>query len=188
MHASRGVRSFGGPLALIIVAGCAAIGGPTQSAVSPGSSTPTGAMDPISTGEPTPSAGPTATVPPTPSPLPTSAVYGPVTVVDGVSTFVSGDMGTVTTDPAGAQHARGGLFVFREETNDPRVNGTHTVSGLAMDYWGDPGRSNGAIVQWGDERIVNDGGSWEGWGSGIYSTDRGTSSRSGSRGVAPMPG
>lgn len=107
------------------------------------------------------------------TPAATPAAYGPVTVVEGISTFVSGDIGTQTSDPDGARHSRGGTFVFDEVMNDPRVSGRHTVTNLSMDYWGDPNSDNGALVQWGDELIENDGGTWEGWASGIYSTDRG---------------
>jgi hypothetical protein len=74
---------------------------------------------------------------------------------------------TVTTDADGVQHARGGNFTLTDTMNDPRVSGLHTVIDLAMDYWG------GAIVQWGTERIENDQGAWVGFGSGIYSTERG---------------
>jgi len=99
--------------------------------------------------------------------------YGPVTVVEGISTFISGDLGTQTTDADGTQHARGGLFTFIEDMNDPRVSGTHTVSALGMDYWGAADGDGGALVQWADERIENEGGAWIGTATGIYSTERG---------------
>lgn len=105
-------------------------------------------------------------------PAATPATYGPVTVVEGISTFVSGFIGAQTSDPDGARHYRGGTFVFDEVMNDPRVSGQHTVTNFSMDYWG-PDNDNVALVQWGDELIENDGGTWEGWASGIYSTERG---------------
>lgn len=106
------------------------------------------------------------------SPVPTPATYGPVTVVEGISVFVSGNVGTITGDPDGTQQARGGSFVFRDEMNDPRVSGVHTAANFSMDRWGDAA-GNDALVQWGDSKIVNDDGTWVGRSSGVYSAERG---------------
>ncbi len=93
-----------------------------------------------------------------------------VAVVTGTGTCPRADLGNATTDADGATHYRGGTFVCTVATDEPRVSGTETAS-WNMDLWGTAG--NGALVQWGTARLKNDGGAWEGSGSGVYSSDRG---------------
>jgi hypothetical protein len=138
-----------------LVAGCSAGGSPSRSlAATPGISAST-----------TP-----ASMPPTPAPPSTSAAT--MTPIKGTSTSVSGDPGTVTTGADGVQHARGGTFMFRDATSDPRVSGTATAT-WNEDSWTTANPSRAAAVQWGTERIENAGGAWEGKATGVYSSDRG---------------
>ena len=75
-----------------------------------------------------------------------------------------------TTDPDGTQHVRDGMFRCTVTTDEPRVSGTE-VAPRNMDLWGTI--DDGAGVQWGTSRLENDGGAWEGTGSGVWSSDRG---------------
>lgn len=121
---------------------------------------------PTATATPGAAASPTAAY----SPSATAVHYGPVTEVTGTGTCPSADLGKATTDAKGVTHYRGGTFRFTVTTDDPRVSGTETAL-WNMDLWGTA--DNGANVQWGTSRLENDGGAWEGKGSGVYSSDRG---------------
>ena len=73
----------------------------------------------------------------------------------------------------GVQHFREVDFKCTMRTDDPRVSGTHTSGAWNVDWWGEADLSSGALVQWGTPRLENAGGTWEGTGSGVYSSDRG---------------
>lgn len=121
---------------------------------------------PAATATPAPAASATAAH----SPSGTAVHYSPVTEVTGTVTCPTADLGTATTDTDGITHYRGGTFRCGVTTDDPRVDGTETAS-WNMDLWGTA--DDGAAVQWGTTRLANDGGAWEGTGSGVYSSDRG---------------
>ena len=112
--------------------------------------------------------GTTITRLPAEGPVPDDAVA----VVTGTATCPRGDLGPSTTDENGVIHYRSGTFGCTMRNDDPRVSGTHT-SDWNADWWGDPGMNKGALVQWGNPRLENAGGAWEGTLSGIFSTDRG---------------
>ena len=125
---------------------------------------------------PTPIVTPSAAVAtPTLAPTPTASTagpmtYGPVTVVTGTATCPTADFGTPTTDADGVHHYRDMLWKCEVRTDDPRVTGTEAAP-WNMDLWGTT--DDGALVQWGTSRLENDGGAWEGTGSGVWSSDRG---------------
>jgi hypothetical protein len=100
-----------------------------------------------------------------------------VAVVTGTATCPTGDFGTPTTDADGVHHYRDMLWKCKVRTDDPRVTGTE-IAPWNQDLWGtfDKGTRmpvSGAAVQWGTARLENDGGAWEGTGSGVWSSDRG---------------
>jgi hypothetical protein len=100
-----------------------------------------------------------------------------VAVVTGTATCPTGDFGTPTTDADGVHHYRDMLWTCKVRTDDPRVTGTE-IAPWKQDLWGtfDKGTRmpvSGAAVQWGTARLENDGGAWEGTGSGVWSSDRG---------------
>ena len=154
-------RLLVGPTVLILLAGCTAGANPTPL---PTSASPTG-MPSAATATPTSIGSPSAT-PAASGPI----TYGPVTEITGAGTCPTADLGSGTTDAAGMTHYRGGTFKCTMTTDDPRVDGTETAS-WNMDLWGTA--EDGALVQWGSARLENEGGAWEGTGSGVYSSDRG---------------
>jgi len=91
-------------------------------------------------------------------------------VVTGTATCPTADFGTPTTDADGVHHYRDMLWKCKVRTDDPRVSGIEAAP-WNMDLWGTTG--DGALVQWGTSRLENDGGAWEGTGSGVWSSDRG---------------
>ena len=137
-----------------LLAGCAA-----GATVAPPSPTPIPAAT-----------APVATAPPSPTALPAPTAAAKVTPVSGTGTCPTADLGKSTTDAKELTHYRGGTFTCSLTTTDPRVTGTETAS-WNMDQWGTA--ASGARVQWGTRRMENDGGTWEGTGSGVYSSDRG---------------
>ena len=160
----RGPNSTSGLLAgltiVFLVSGCAAAASPTPLSTS---ATPTSM--------PSAAATPGAVKSPSITPVASGPVaFGPVTEITGTGTCPTADLGKSTTDANGVTHYRGGTFVCSVTTDDPRVDGTETAS-WNMDLWGTA--ENGALVQWGTARLENDGGVWEGTGSGVYSSDRG---------------
>jgi hypothetical protein len=96
-----------------------------------------------------------------------------VAVVTGTATCPTADLGKATTDAGGVQYFREVDFRCTMRTDDPRVSGTHTSGAWNIDWWGEADLSSGALVQWGTPRLENAGGTWEGTGSGVYSSDRG---------------
>jgi hypothetical protein len=118
-----------------------------------------------------PTATPLVVGTPTPTPSATTVpsgpvTYGSVTVVAGTGTCPTAELGNATTDADGATHYRGGRFVCRATTDDPRVDGTETAS-WSLDLWGTT--QGGAAVQWGPVRLENSGGAWEGRATGVAS-------------------
>ena len=103
---------------------------------------------------------------------PTATAYGPVSVVSGMETCPTEDLGTVTGAGTTVQHSRNGVWVCEDKVNDPRVTGTMTGT-WNIDYWGTPDTENGALVQWGSGKLTAAGGTWEGRATGVYSSDRG---------------
>ena len=100
-----------------------------------------------------------------------------VAVVSGTATCPTGDFGTPTTDADGVHHYRDMLWKCKVRTDDPRVTGTE-IAPWKQDLWGTFEKGtrmpvSGASVQWGTARLENDGGAWEGTGSGVWSSDRG---------------
>ena len=75
-----------------------------------------------------------------------------------------------TTGPDGTWRVRDDYHADRctLTTDDPRVTGVHS-STWNFDLWGNPYGDNWAVVQWGTARLENDGGAWEGTGSGVAS-------------------
>ena len=104
---------------------------------------------------------------------PTPTTFGPVTVVTGTARCPG--MGFVfTTDADGTKHVRDDYHADRCKvtTDDPRVSGSRS-STWNMDLWGRLG-INHEVVQWGTQRLENDGGAWEGRATGVFDlTDRG---------------
>jgi hypothetical protein len=151
-------RLLVGVSVVAVLAGCASGASPTPPPASP-----------------TPTSGPSAAVAtPTPAPtLPTPAAvtYGPVTLVTGANTC-PGLNPDFSQDPDGTWHVRDLTVECTDETDDPRVSGTHTAS-WNMDFWGTPAQGVGAGVQWGTVRLENAGGAWEGRLSGVYSSGPG---------------
>ena len=115
-------------------------------------------------------ATPAPTATPTAAHSPSATAAKPVTAVTGSGESSFADLGKTTTDADGVTHYRGGTFRFTVTTDDARVSGTEAAL-WNMDLWGTA--DNGANVQWGTSRLENDGGAWEGKGSGVYSSDRG---------------
>jgi len=75
-----------------------------------------------------------------------------------------------TTDPDGTWHVRDDYHADRctLTTDDPRVTGVRS-STWNFDLWGNPSADNWALVQWGTQRLENDGGAWEGRATGVGS-------------------
>ncbi len=103
----------------------------------------------------------------TPTPAPTPATFGPVTVVTGTSRCPGGTDFVFTTDADGTKHLRDDYHADRctLTTDDPRVSGSRS-STWSMDLWGRLG-INHTLVQWGTQRLENDGGAWEGRATGV---------------------
>jgi hypothetical protein len=102
---------------------------------------------------------------------------GALAAVSGTATCPTGDFGTPTTDADGVHHYRDMLWKCEVRTDDPRVTGTE-IAPWKQDLWGTYQQGtrmpvSGASVQWGTARLENDGGAWEGTGSGVWSSDRG---------------
>ena len=154
------LRRLVGLASVVLLAGCAsgASSTPLPASATP-ISVPMAAVD-------TPTATPTPSAVATPTPTPAAVSHGPVTVVTGTGRCPV--LNPVwTTDPDGTQHLRNLSVECTEETNDPRVSGTHTAT-WNMDVW-----EGAAGVQWGTARLENAGGAWEGPLSGVYSAERG---------------
>ncbi len=145
-------RLLAGMAVMALLAGCAA-----GATVAPPSTTPT-------------SPGPTASPPPSPtaSPPPEAAK---ATSVTGTAICPTGDLGSGTTISDGYQEFRDGTLACTVTAGDPRVSGTERGSPWSTNMWGKT--DSVAMVQWGTLRLENDGGAWEGTGSGVYSSDRG---------------
>jgi hypothetical protein len=115
-----------------------------------------------------------ATIAPTVEPTSTigAAVSypGQATYVSGTIESFSGEEGTVTDKDDGASQSRDGTLSYTMVANDPRVSGTLTGT-WNSDRWGV--LEDGALVQWGDVVLTNDGGTWEGSLLGVYSSDYG---------------
>ena len=81
---------------------------------------------------------------------------------------------TLTTDPDGTWHVRDDYHADRctLTTDDPRVTGLRS-STWNFDLWGNPSSGRWALVQWGTQRLENDGGAWEGRATGVGSSRRG---------------
>jgi hypothetical protein len=126
---------------------------------------------PTLTPTPRPTQTPTSTPKPTPTPSPTPIAYGPASAFTGTESCNISE-GTTTTDPDGTMHGRGGSVECRDTANDPRMSGTGTGA-WEYDAWTLSGGIPGALVQWGEVRLVNDGGAWEGRLTGTYSADHG---------------
>ena len=97
---------------------------------------------------------------------PTPATFGPVTVVTGTARCPG--LGFAwTTDADGTKHVRDDYHADRctVTTDDPRVSGSRS-STWNMDLWGRLG-INHEVVQWGTQRLENDGGAWEGRATGV---------------------
>lgn len=158
------VRLVVGLAVVALVGGCAATATPAPS--------PT--MSPSPTGT-TPLATPTST-PAAPSESPAAATATPVS---GTMTlyYMSFDGATTAfaTNPDDSLHPRDAAFGpagVTVSTDDPRVSGSRTFH-WNQDRWGDVDNGPIAGVQWGTGTIENDGGTWEGTGSGVFSPDRG---------------
>jgi hypothetical protein len=136
-----------------IVAACSSDGGSADDASGtevPASSTTVGSTDSTTPAEPA-------------EPLEAA-------LVAGTMTFTVSE-GTVTTNDDGSSESRDGSVTEEFTSADARVAGTATET-WETDRWGQSA-SDGALVQWGTGELTNDGGSWEGTYSGIYSTETG---------------
>ena len=171
-------RHLAGRVSLVLassalLAGCAADATPTPSraTVTPTSAPSIAIVTPTAVAPPAPTPSPEATIHiMTVAPSPTAIAYGPASVVDGAETC-SITSGPSTTDADGTEHMRGGKVECTDYANDPRVSGTYSGT-WAIDWWGTPDHGDGALVQWGTERLVNAGGTWEGRLAGVYSTEQ----------------
>ena len=108
-----------------------------------------------------PASGSTGSDPATPAPRATA--FGPATLVEGEAAC-SIDMGDYTTTSDGTAQHRDGNVTCTLTTNDPRVSG-HEVDRWNGDRWSEGGT---ALIQWGSSRIRNQGGTWVGRFTGMY--------------------
>ncbi len=107
------------------------------------------------------------TPPPSSSPSTTStapAVAEGPTLVRGENTCDI-DVPDVAADPDGTYRHRGGRGVCTLTTDDPRVSGRE-VFDFNADRWHENGAD--AILRWGSARLRNDGGTWLGRYTGMY--------------------
>jgi hypothetical protein len=96
--------------------------------------------------------------------------WGAATLVHGTETCWA-DVVPPSPGPDGAIHVRGATVGCQMVFDDPRVSGTKTGA-FDIDGWGT--LHDGAMVQWGAGRhIENAGGTWDGWFSGIYTSETG---------------
>jgi hypothetical protein len=113
-----------------------------------------------------------------PSASPPVAMTAPTAVTGTLSLYPMSIYAASTirsTNPDDPLHPRDATFGPRwvtMTTDDPRVSGARTFD-WNQDRWGDVANGPAALVQWGTARIENAGGTWEGEGSGVYSSDRG---------------
>lgn len=135
------------------VTGCSADTGATA-----GGSAPSAASPAASTAVAT--RRPSATVPLSP------AAWGEATYVSGTES-ISITEGTVTRQPDGTVHSRGGTTVMLLESDDPRVAGTMRET-WDHDRWGTA--SDGALVESGTATLTNPAGTWVGTFSGVYTS------------------
>lgn len=106
---------------------------------------------------------------PSPSAAPESRV---IAAVGGICGNAVLDEGKPSPAADGVQRFRNGRFVCTVTADDARVAGTETAAPWDTDLWR-TSMAHGAMVQWGSSVRTNDGGGWDGQGSGIFSTDRG---------------
>ncbi len=94
-------------------------------------------------------------------------------VVTGTATCPGLDF-TFTIDPDGTQHVRDDYHADRctLTTDDPRVTGVRS-STWNMDVWGNVNAGRWGLVQWGTQRLENEGGAWEGRATGVASSSHG---------------
>jgi len=110
-------------------------------------------------------AGQTATPP---ASVATPITHGPTTLVTGTIEGFSLSIGTPTVNADGSVSYRNGRASYRLISNDPRVTGSVTGTWQA-DTWGSA--DNGSLVQWGTDVLTNNGGTWEGTFTGIYTSE-----------------
>ena len=84
----------------------------------------------------------------------------------GTSTLVDQLDAGVTTVEGGVVSTRGAVLVTIEESSDARVSGRATIDLNVDAYPGPDGTPGGAQVRWGEMRLENDTGAWEGWFTG----------------------
>lgn len=151
-------------LAIVLAAGCSAdsTASTTQAATTtlpPTTTTTTGAVTTTSRATTTSQATTTTAATTTTSPGPVA--YGPTVLVEGeeVCDIAPDAHATWATDDDGTTHIRDGWWTCTVTSNDPRVAGTARATWNA-DRWG-TSETNGAMVQWGTQRIENEGGAWD---------------------------
>jgi hypothetical protein len=94
------------------------------------------------------------------------APAGTAVSVSGTSTLVDQLDPGVTTIEDGVVRTRGAVLVTVEESSDPRVSGRATIS-LAVDAYPDEDGTPGlAQIRYGEMRLENEEGAWEGWFAG----------------------
>lgn len=86
--------------------------------------------------------------------------------VRGSSTLVDQLDPGVTTVEGGVIRTRGAVLITVEESSDARVSGRATIDLNVDAYPGPDGTPGVAQVRWGEVRLENDAGAWEGWFTG----------------------
>lgn len=105
-----------------------------------------------------------------------STTLAPVSYPGG-ATYVAGriadfvmDKGTRTTSSDGTYEILDGTITYTVISNDARVSGTGTGTWHG-NRWGTS--SDGAIIQWGEETITNENGTWETTFDGFWTSSLG---------------
>ncbi|MBI1377380.1 MAG: hypothetical protein GC157_07855 [Frankiales bacterium] len=101
-------------------------------------------------------------------PSPSRTTWGSTAYVTGTFADFNLQEGEVTTQADGSAHSRNGSFTYRLVSDDPRVAGTVTGT-WNSDRWGS-GPDDGALVQWGESTLTNDGGTWVGSWAGTMAS------------------
>ena len=109
---------------------------------------------PAATPAPTPKEITPPPASPTPTPAPTTDGQGPE-VVRGLEVFAGTIEGYKITKVDDVAQYRGGVLSFTDKMNDPRVDGTVTFPFSADAYVS-------AASEWGEMKVENRDGSWEG--------------------------
>jgi hypothetical protein len=155
-------------LAIVLAAGCSADSTASTTQAAPTTLPPTTTtVAATTTSRATTTSQATSTTAATTS---TSApvAYGPTVLVAGQEDCLIADdaHATWTTDDDGTTHIRDGWYTCTVTSDDPRVAGNARTTWNA-DRWG-TSETNGAMVQWGTQRIENGGGVWDSYYVGVH--------------------